>query len=68
MSFSPETPGYMFCTHCNEYVSETTFRRHMNLEILRTTNRRGTRMQVDEESSSSDEDMGNPSDYDGIYY
>ena len=25
------TQDYLFCTHCQENVSESTFRRHMNL-------------------------------------
>lgn len=60
---SSEPSGYIFCTHCNEYVSETTFRRHMNLLPQRST-LRFTRKEI-EESSSSDEDGGSHTNDEG---
>lgn len=55
MSFSltPGTSDYLYCTHCEEYVSESTFRRHINIFPKRHATRRDAKNEGEESSSSS---------------
>ena len=49
--------GYMYCHHCNEKVSESTYRRHMNLfSPYATAVCRNVRVPEDTTSSSSEDE------------